>query len=198
MPNDPVLQWVNDAKRAGQRYNIPPAVLLGLVSIESGGREGLTSSANAGGLTQFIPGTARSYGVNVAPGHAASQLMGAAHYLTDLGFHDNPAAALAKYNAGPAAGYAQRAGSYPQKVLAAAKRYAGINGSVPASSSEPSPVDAPVTHTSDDDGQFVDDHKRSGALKALMYVVTVAAGAVLFGLGTSRAFGLRAPTGAPA
>lgn len=123
-----VERWRTLAEGASKRYGIPVNVLLGLVHVESSGEPGQTSSANAKGLTQFIPETARAYGVNTSLGHERSQIFGAAKYLKDLGFDENPALALAKYNAGP--GNPGAAGDYPSKVLNAAKLYVG--GSVRA------------------------------------------------------------------
>lgn len=124
MANPTVAKWAPLAQQASSKYGIPANVLLGLIQIESGGREGLTSSAGASGLTQFVPGTAKSYGVNTAPGHAASQIDGAAKYLKALGFGSDPTKALASYNAGPGN---YRAGlGYASNVLAAAKQYGTI------------------------------------------------------------------------
>lgn len=121
---DPVRRWASIAKAAEEHYGIPAATLLGLIKIESGGVEGRTSSAGAGGLTQFMPGTAKGFGVNVAPGHARSQIYGAAKYLKQLGYSSNPELALKKYNAGP--GNPGAAGAYGRNVLSAAHGYGGV------------------------------------------------------------------------
>jgi hypothetical protein len=118
-----VARWSALAAAAGAKWNIPPNVLLGLIDVESGGVEGLTSGAGARGLTQFMPGTASQYGVNVAPGHASSQIYGAAHYLHDLGYAADPTRALASYNAGP--GNWQAGVGYAHNVLARANQYRG-------------------------------------------------------------------------
>lgn len=146
---DPVLQWLSEAKRAASRTKVPASVLLGLIGVESGGREGLTSSTGAQGLTQFEPGTAREVGVDVRPGHATSQIEGAAKYLVQLGFEKDPARALASYNAGP--GNPAAGAGYAQKVLALARKYGALpaaapvkavaSSAVPVSSSGASQVD---------------------------------------------------------
>jgi hypothetical protein len=115
-----VSRWAPIAARASRRYHIPVSVLLGEIQIESGGREGLTSSAQAKGLTQFIPGTARAYHVNTSPGHAKSQIFGQAHYLHDLERQHGGSlrAALQAYSGGSS--------SYPGMVLSAARGYKGV------------------------------------------------------------------------
>lgn len=122
--NAAVTRWAQDARIASARYHIPVNVLLADIQEESGGHEGETSPTGAGGLTQFEPGTAKSYDVNVAPGHALSQILGQAHYLEDLGFAKNPTKALASYNAGP--GNPAAGMGYARTVLALAKNYEGV------------------------------------------------------------------------
>lgn len=185
--SDPVLQWAGDAKVASDATGVPVAVLLGLTSVESGGIEGRTSRTGAGGLTQFEPGTAKDYGVDVRPGHAASQFMGAAKYLIDLGYKRDPEHALAAYNGGP--GNPQY--GYAADVIAAAKRYGSVKipvtgGKQPASSATTSPSGG-----GDVLGGF-----GGKALDAALWAALATAGAVLIGLGTARATGLRQPHGA--
>lgn len=176
---NPVLQWSDLAQEAGERWDIPPAVLLGLTEVESGGNINAVSSAGAFGLTQFIPSTARSYGVR--RGDARSMFEGAARYLRDLGYKDNPRLALAKYNAGPANPAA--AGNYPEKVLAAARKYRGLT---PRSGGAAAP---PAGEVSTGGGVFAG--KGEGAVKALMSVLFIGAGLTLAGLGAIRMTGKR-------
>lgn len=119
MANRTVTRWAPQAAKAHRRYrDVPTRVLLGLVETESAGVEGRTSSANAKGLTQFIPGTAAAYHVNTRPGHAQSQLTGAAHYLHDLLKQTgNIRSALVRYSGG--------ATGYPSTVLSRAESYRG-------------------------------------------------------------------------
>lgn len=184
MPRDPVLRWAALAREAGRRYGIPPAVLLGVIAVESGGREGRTSSAAAGGLTQFIPQTAAAYDVDVRPGHARSQIMGAARYLRDLGYHTDPQLALASYNAGP--GNPQAAGDYPQKVMRAARRYQGLGATGSASSSAPGPA-APGA----DDEALPRGQRSPAAQRWLLTIGLVLAGASLVIQGAMRMLGIR-------
>jgi soluble lytic murein transglycosylase-like protein len=181
---DAVLQWVGEAKLAEQQTGIPADVLLGLVSVESAGVEGRTSSAGAGGLTQFIPGTAARYHVNVAPGHARSQIMGAAHYLVDLGYHDNPTRALNAYNGAQTIG--GRPNPYASNVLNAAKRYRGASG---ASTTTTTPAGGGGATTSTGGGELIGADKRSGLLKALTWVGLVTGGLALAGIGITRTTG---------
>jgi soluble lytic murein transglycosylase-like protein len=188
---DAVLQWVGEAKLAEKATGIPADVLLGLVSVESAGIEGRTSSANAGGLTQFIPGTAARYHVNVTPGHAHSQIMGAARYLVDLGYHNNPTRALNAYNGAQTIG--GRANPYASNVLRAAKRYRGASGT---SSTGPATVPTaggdPATTTTTAGGELIGADKRSGLLKALTWVALVTGGLALTGIGITRSTGAAA------
>lgn len=180
-----VLRWAGLARRAEAQTGVPAHVLLGLVEIESGGIEGRTSSAGAGGLTQFMPSTAREYNVNVAPGHAWSQILGAAKYLKDLGFDRDRVLALKSYNAGP--GNPGAAGDYADKVLAAARKYTGVGGNVPAAAS--GTVEAAARPAS---GGVLGTDVRSGATRALVWTSLVAGGVALAVIGTGRAAGLGA------
>jgi soluble lytic murein transglycosylase-like protein len=177
---DAVLQWVGEARLAEQQTGIPADVLLGLISVESSGVEGRTSSAGAGGLTQFIAGTAARYHVNVAPGHARSQIMGAAHYLVDLGFKSNPTRALNAYNGAQTIG--GRPNPYAANVLNAAKRYRGASGA----STTTTPA---ATPTAGGDSELIGADKRSGLLKALTWVALVTGGLALTGIGITRTTG---------
>jgi len=73
---------------AGKTWNVDPRLLQAIAQQESGQRttdaQGrlLTSPAGAQGVMQFIPSTARRYGVDVTD--PVSSINGAAHYLHDL------------------------------------------------------------------------------------------------------------------
>jgi hypothetical protein len=180
VPNDPVLIHLANARKAGQRRGVRPADIMGILSVEGG-----TSAAgkpvapgDAAGppsFGQFTFGTGASLGVDY--GDSASETDAIARYLNQLGYQRDAKRAIAAYNGGP--GNPQF--DYADKVIAAAKRYAGINaGDAPAG-------DAPAPSSSG--GPLVDDAKRSGALKALLWVAAIGSGTVLFGLGASRTFG---------
>jgi hypothetical protein len=109
---------------ASSRYGIPGYILAGLIEVESGWDPNAVSSAGAFGITQFMPGTAAGYGVRAGSSHGAvaSQIMGAAHYLVDLGYKKDRMFALAAYNGGP--GNPQY--GYAHDVIAASAKYKGI------------------------------------------------------------------------
>jgi membrane-bound lytic murein transglycosylase B len=186
---DSVLQWAGLARRAEKQTGVPASVLLGLVSVESGGIPGRTSNAGAQGITQFMPGTAADYGVNTNPGHEWSQILGAAHYLNALGYATDPRGALAKYNGGP--GNPQY--GYADKVLAAAKRYTGIGSSTsPAAPATSTATDTSSTQDTSGSGTgLFGATERSGAVRALTYTALTLGGAALAALGLVRASGLR-------
>jgi hypothetical protein len=94
-----VLRWTQLADEAGRRYNVNPALLLAQIEQESGGKPINPSSAGAEGLSQFIPSTARVYGVKYGAGTAEtrSQVFGQAAYLSGLGVQHDPKQALERY-----------------------------------------------------------------------------------------------------
>jgi soluble lytic murein transglycosylase-like protein len=89
---------------AATRYGIDPGLLRGLVRQESGFDPRAHSGAGAMGLTQLMPATAASLGVT-DPYDPVQSLDGGAHYLRQMldRFGNDPAKALAAYNAGPGA-----------------------------------------------------------------------------------------------
>ncbi|MTD43855.1 transglycosylase SLT domain-containing protein [Conexibacter sp. W3-3-2] len=198
--SDTVLRWAGLYEEASKAYGIPASVLAGLVQIESGGRPGLTSSANAQGITQFIPGTAAQYNVDVRPGRERSQVMGAARYLRDLGFSRDPTKALASYNAGPGN---YRAGlGYARKVLGASQSYktldtpgaaaTGIAG-VTASGALDLGTAAGGNATAGVDNApiFLTDDRKAAMGRAALWLGLLVAGAALIGVGLTRATGAR-------
>ncbi|CEP67318.1 Prokaryotic transglycosylase, active site [Moorella glycerini] len=120
--------------RVAARYNLPAALLQGVVEAESGFNPRAVSPAGAMGLMQLMPATARALGVT-DPFNPEANLDGGARYLRQLldRFQGDLALALAAYNAGP--GAVKRYGHIPpyretrayiQKVLAAARRFEGL------------------------------------------------------------------------
>jgi hypothetical protein len=189
---DPVLKYVHEAQAAGTKYGIPADVLLGLIRVESGGNPNSTSSAGAQGLTQFIPGTARSYGVQFGSSASAirSQVEGAARYLHDLGYSQDPRAALAKYNAGPAAGFLSRAGAYPSLVLGAAQRYKGARQAGADPTTGGGTTGASSGGGGGGGGGFFDNLGRT-LLKLFLTLAAAAAGLALAGIGLGRVTGVK-------
>jgi membrane-bound lytic murein transglycosylase D len=88
--------------------DIPEALLLAIITQESGGRVHSMSSAGASGLFQFMPATAKRFGVLGTIGdydaryHPETAAKGAAKYIEEQrGFYgDDYAKILAAYNAG--------------------------------------------------------------------------------------------------
>jgi hypothetical protein len=109
---------------ASKKYGIPASVLMSLMGQESdyGANTG-PSSAGAFGVTQFIPSTAQTYGV--VPGSSkkalTSQVEGAAHLLSDLGFKKDPQSALSGYSGGYAAA------DYNNPILANARSFRALD-----------------------------------------------------------------------
>jgi soluble lytic murein transglycosylase-like protein len=97
---------------AAARYGVDPGLLRGLVRQESGFDPRAHSPAGAMGLTQLMPATAASLGVT-DPYDPVQSLDGGARYLRQMldRFGNDPAKALAAYNAGP--GAVERFGGVP-------------------------------------------------------------------------------------
>jgi transglycosylase-like protein with SLT domain/D-alanyl-D-alanine carboxypeptidase-like protein len=89
--------------RAAMRWSVSAALLSAQLYAESGFNPFATSSAGAQGIAQFMPGTARSYGLH-DPFDPAASIDAQAHMMRDLlrRFGSVPLA-LAAYNAGPGA-----------------------------------------------------------------------------------------------
>lgn len=87
------------ATRQARRYGIPPAIFLRQIQQESGFNPNARSSAGAQGIAQFMPATAKQYGVNTAD--PISSLTGAAHLDADLiKKYGSVERALSAYNSG--------------------------------------------------------------------------------------------------
>lgn len=98
-PNSPYLET---ARRAAARNNVPEPLFLRLIRVESGWNPQAVSPKGALGLAQLMPGTARL--MRVDPFDPPQNLEGGARYLRMMfdRFGDWPLA-LAAYNAGPEA-----------------------------------------------------------------------------------------------
>ncbi len=89
-----------------QQDNLPPALVIAVITEESGGNAGAVSSAGAIGLMQLEPGTAEVLGISPAAlSNPQQNLVAGCLYLRDLlnMFGGNLSLALSAYNAGPGA-----------------------------------------------------------------------------------------------
>ena len=93
------------------QFGLPPGILNAVRSVESSGGKNLVSPAGALGEFQFMPKTARAYGID--PLDPVQSAQGAARMLSDLGrqYRGNWDAAIAHYNGGSRAGKAVAAGA---------------------------------------------------------------------------------------
>ena len=105
-----VARYSNLFAQAGRKYGIDPSVLAAVAKVESGGNPAAVSPAGARGLMQFMPATARGYGID--PMDPAQAIDGAARMLTEQrNAFGTLELALAAYNAGP--GAVRRHGGIP-------------------------------------------------------------------------------------
>ncbi|MET4128152.1 lytic transglycosylase domain-containing protein [Roseovarius sp. MBR-6] len=94
--------YLEMAKQAARRHDVPESLFLRLVQQESGWRADAVSHKGAIGLAQLMPGTARLLGVN--PNDPRQNLEGGARYLAEqYRKFGSWRLALAAYNAGPQA-----------------------------------------------------------------------------------------------
>jgi len=117
-------QFGDMIESAAGKYGIPPAIIAGLLETESAWKTTAVSPAGAEGLAQFMPATAREFGVD--PYDPASAIDGAAKYLRYLmdthGFDLNTA--IKAYNGGPGGiDKSVENREYLPKVLKAAGKY---------------------------------------------------------------------------
>ena len=98
-----VLSILNEdeIQNATADFGISPAFVLAVIIVESGGRVEAVSHANAGGLMQLIPATAKRFKV-ADRFDAEANIAGGTEYLRFLldQFNQDPLLALAGYNAG--------------------------------------------------------------------------------------------------
>jgi soluble lytic murein transglycosylase-like protein len=166
---------------AATKYGIDPALLKGLIRQESNFNASARSGAGAQGLTQLMPSTASSLGVD--PSDPAQAIDGGAKYLKQQldRFGGDPSKALAAYNAGPGAvakyggvpPYAETQ-NYVKNVLGYAAEYRGAGATTAATTTAAlPPATQPVspasllatTDDTDTDADATDDSSStSGSL----------------------------------
>jgi len=96
------------ADASAKRHGVDLALVLAVIGVESGYRQGLVSRAGARGLMQLMPATADD--LEVDPDDAKQNIEGGTRYLAWLLKHfDDDRLAVAAYNAGP--GRVKRAGN---------------------------------------------------------------------------------------
>lgn len=90
------------ARRAAKKHGVDPDIFVAQLRQESGLKMGLRSSAGAQDIAQFMPATAKQYGVTLGDGRASDDLDGAARYMADSLKRTNGdyKAALSIYNSG--------------------------------------------------------------------------------------------------
>jgi hypothetical protein len=81
-PPIPQSEAVDKARYYARLYGVPEGMFLHQINGENGFKSSGVSSAGAQGIAQFIPSTAKQYGVNV--NDVDSSLDGAARYMRDL------------------------------------------------------------------------------------------------------------------
>jgi hypothetical protein len=108
-PVNPSVPYADLFNAAGAKYGVPPRLLAAMAKTESNFNPKAGSGAGAQGLMQFMPATARSYGID--PWDPAQAIDGAARYMKNSlsMFNGRTDLAVASYNAG--AGAVQNAGN---------------------------------------------------------------------------------------
>lgn len=93
-------QWDSLIQAAGQKYNVDPRLIASVVQVESSGNpNAYRSDTGATGLTQIIPATAKSLGVD--PKTPEGAIEGAAKLLDEnLRRYGNPEQAILAYHGG--------------------------------------------------------------------------------------------------
>lgn len=126
--NSPELDQI--AVSAAQESGIPPKLLLAIKNAGEKSNNDQVSKKGAAGVMQFMPDTAKAYGVDST--NPASAIKGAGRYLADLikQYRGNVAAAVAHYNGGSTQGALVASGkpptypetrAYLERVLAASE-----------------------------------------------------------------------------
>jgi soluble lytic murein transglycosylase-like protein len=138
MPEFVPQAYAASIARAASRWNVSAALLAAQLYTESNFNPFAVSSAGARGIAQFMPGTARTYGLT-DPFDAVASISAQAHLMRDLlRRFGSVSLALAAYNAGP--GAVESCGCVPaipetQAYVARILGLMGGAGALPAGSS---------------------------------------------------------------
>ena len=141
---DPLDQYDDTFKAAGQEWNVDWRVLKAMAAQESRGDPNAVSKAGAVGLMQIMPDTGAKLGMTNLRDPAQS-IYGAAKYMNQAleAEKDNPAAALLYYHGGP--GWRQNFGpesrGYVPAVAGHYQRYAKADTGT-ATDAKPAPAEA--------------------------------------------------------
>jgi len=104
------VDWYEYVRQQAPRYNLDPDLVARVMRQESGANPAAVSPAGAIGLMQLMPGTAKDLGVD--PRDPRQNIHGGLTYLQQqMERFNDPALALAAYNAGP--GAVQKHGGIP-------------------------------------------------------------------------------------
>lgn len=150
MPN-----YEKAAERAARRYGLNPKIFKAMIRQESGFNPSARSGAGAQGIAQFMPATAREYGVNLNDNRASDDLDGAARYLkANLDKYGSYHKALSVYNSGRPDAYKDpsfadgQTYNYVRTIMAGAKTETGTRRSVrtPSAPSQ-SPQGSPAVYS---------------------------------------------------
>jgi hypothetical protein len=113
-----VIRKIN---RAAKRYGVDPRILYRQIEAESGFNPNAVSPAGARGIAQFIPSTAKAYGVNLNDNRIGDDIEGAARYMRDnlKRTGGDYREALSIYNSGKPDGYRRfdETRNYVAKIL---------------------------------------------------------------------------------
>ncbi|MCF8567721.1 lytic transglycosylase domain-containing protein [Alicyclobacillus tolerans] len=112
-----ITQWSKYIQQAAAKYGIPANMIAAVMQNESGGKNGLTSSAGAQGLMQIMPSNDNAYGIT-NPWNPQQNINAGAKMLSQLyqKFHGNWSAALGAYNGGPGNAYGSAEQQYAATV----------------------------------------------------------------------------------
>ena len=157
---DPLDQYDDTFKAAGQEWNVDWRVLKAIAAQESRGDPNAVSKKGAIGLMQIMPDTGTKLGMTNLRDPTQS-IYGGAKYMNEAleAEKDNSAAALLYYHGGPKwrEKYGPESHAYVPAVAAHYKKYANANTGT-ATDAKPAPAEAtPVAQTQkkqDDDDPF--------------------------------------------